>query len=165
MGLLYSTREKAQWNEPRHEKTNNVAVRPAKTQISLGICPVWAESTLCTYWVAKDPSFLRAGSEDSDQTRWMPRLIWVSLGAHSLCWFCLWLATQTLKVELGLVSPVSRYCDWVWYHFKRLGHDTSVRQHYKSEHWALCHNQTPSWYDWKIVESDVKPEQTTTALH
>ena len=28
------------WYEPRHDKTNNVAVRPAKTQISLGIRPV-----------------------------------------------------------------------------------------------------------------------------
>ena len=26
--------------EPRHDKANNVAVRPAKTQISLGIRPV-----------------------------------------------------------------------------------------------------------------------------
>ena len=31
---------------------------------------------------------------------------------------------------------------------------------FKSEHWAPCRNQTPSWYDWKIVESNVKPEQT-----
>ena len=52
-------------------------VRPAKTQISLGIRPVWSESSLCTQWVAKDPSFLHADSEDSDQTGWMPRLIWV----------------------------------------------------------------------------------------
>ena len=37
-----------------------------------------------------------------------------------------------------------------------------MRQHYKSEHWAPCRNQTPSWYDWKIVESDVKPEYTHT---
>ena len=43
-----------------------------------------------------------------------------------------------------------------------LGHDTSVSQHNKSEHWAPCRNQIPSWYDWKIVESDVKPEQTIT---
>ena len=28
-------------------------VRPAKTQISLGICPIWSESSLCTLWVAK----------------------------------------------------------------------------------------------------------------
>ena len=32
--------------EPHRDKTNNVAVRPAKTQISLGIRPVWSESSL-----------------------------------------------------------------------------------------------------------------------
>ena len=50
-------------------------VRPTKTQISLGIRPVWSESSLCIYWVAKDPSFLHVDSEDSDQTGRMPRLI------------------------------------------------------------------------------------------
>ena len=55
-------------------------VRPAKTQISLGIRPVWSESLLCTQWVAKDPSFLHVDSKDSDQTGWMPRLIWVFTG-------------------------------------------------------------------------------------
>ena len=39
---------------------------PAKTQISLGIRPVWSESSLCAQWVAKDPRFLHADSEDSD---------------------------------------------------------------------------------------------------
>ena len=52
-------------------------VRPANTQISLGIRPVWSESSLCAQWVAKVPSFLHADSEDSDQTGRMPRLIWV----------------------------------------------------------------------------------------
>ena len=66
--------------EPPHDKTNNVDVRPAKTQISLGIRPVWSESSLCAQWVAKDPSFLHADSEDSDQTGRMPRLIWVFVG-------------------------------------------------------------------------------------
>ena len=32
--------------EPRHNKTNKLSVRPAKTQISLGIYPVWSESSL-----------------------------------------------------------------------------------------------------------------------
>ena len=32
-------------NEPRHDKTNKMSVSPAKTQISLGIRPVWAESS------------------------------------------------------------------------------------------------------------------------
>ena len=44
-------------------------VRPAKTQISLGIHPVWSESSLFTLWVAKDPMLLHADSEDSDQTQ------------------------------------------------------------------------------------------------
>ena len=66
--------------EPRHDKTNKMSVRPAKTQISLGIRPVWSESSLCAQWVAKDPSFLHADSEDSDKTGRMPRLIWVFAG-------------------------------------------------------------------------------------
>ena len=32
--------------EPRLDKTNKTNVRPAKTQISLGIRPVWSESSL-----------------------------------------------------------------------------------------------------------------------
>ena len=39
--------------EPLHVKTNNVAMRPAKTQISLGIRPVWSESSLYAQWVAR----------------------------------------------------------------------------------------------------------------
>ena len=64
-------------------------VHPAKTQISLGIRPVWSESSLCAQWVAKDlsvrhvtkdPSVCHADSEDSDQTGRMPRLICVFAG-------------------------------------------------------------------------------------
>ena len=51
-------------NEPPHDKTSKIALCPAKTRISLGICPVWSESSLCTQWVAKDPSFLHANIED-----------------------------------------------------------------------------------------------------
>ena len=62
--------------EPPHDKFNKTTVHPAKTKISLGIRPFW----LCAQWVAKDPSFLHADSEDSDQTGRMPRLIWVFAG-------------------------------------------------------------------------------------
>ena len=64
-------------NEPRHDKTNKMTVCSGKTRISLGIRPVWSESSLsawrqvgclATHWVH---------SEDSDQTGRMPRLIWV----------------------------------------------------------------------------------------
>ena len=65
---------------PLNDKTKKVTLRPAKTQISLGISPVLSESSLCAQWVAQDPSFLHADSEDSDQTGRMPRLIWVFAG-------------------------------------------------------------------------------------
>ena len=43
--------------EPAHDKNQQNDVRPAKTQISLGIRPVWSESSLCAQWVAKDEGF------------------------------------------------------------------------------------------------------------
>ena len=43
-------------------------MRPSKTQISLGIRPVWSESSLCAQWVTKGLSFLHADSKDPDQT-------------------------------------------------------------------------------------------------
>ena len=36
-------------SEPRHDKPNKMSVRPAKTQISLGIRPVWSESSLSAW--------------------------------------------------------------------------------------------------------------------
>ena len=72
-------------------------VHPAKTQISLGICPVWSESllsawrklgSLATHWVH---------NKDSDQTGQMPRLIWVftwctcRFVGFVMCWENKWL--------------------------------------------------------------------------
>ena len=79
-------------------KPTNWPVRLAKTQISLGIQPVWSESSLCAQWVAKDPRFLHADSEDWSE--WADaqadlslriRPVWSesSLGAHVIfLWFC-----------------------------------------------------------------------------
>ena len=50
-------------------------VRPAKTQISLGIRPVWSESSLSAWRKLGSLATHWAHSEDSDQTGWMPRLI------------------------------------------------------------------------------------------
>ena len=70
--------------EPGHDKTNKMTQNLAKTRISLGIHPVWSWSSLCTLWVAKNPRFLHADSEDSGQT---------AQADLSLCWahrsFCL----------------------------------------------------------------------------
>ena len=45
-------------------KPNKMDVRPAKTQISLGVRSVWAESSLSVQSVVKDPTCLHADSED-----------------------------------------------------------------------------------------------------
>ena len=60
--------------EPRHDKTNKMNVRPANSD-QPGHPPSLIRSSLCAQCVAKDPSFLQADSEDSDQTGQMPRLI------------------------------------------------------------------------------------------
>ena len=75
-------------------------VRPAKAQISLGICPVWSESSLCTQWVAKDPSFLHVDSEDSDQTRWMTRLIWVFAGRTVILLVLSWVSSFYIRPSM-----------------------------------------------------------------
>ena len=46
------------------------------------------QSSLCALKVAKDPSFLHADIEDSDQTGQMPRLILVFAGRTSLVLSC-----------------------------------------------------------------------------
>ena len=76
--------------EPPRDKTSNVAVRQVMTQVTLGIRPVWSESSLRAQWVAKDPRFLHADSEDSDQTGRMPRLIWVLAGRTLTLLVLLW---------------------------------------------------------------------------
>ena len=35
--------------ESRHDKTDKLSVRPVKTQISLGIRPVWSQSLRCPH--------------------------------------------------------------------------------------------------------------------
>ena len=83
-------------------------VRPAKTQISLGIRPVWSESSLCAQWVATYPSFLHADCGDSDQTGRMPRLIWVFAvrTCHVIGFVMRWIVCL---VSIILVIPATKY--------------------------------------------------------
>ena len=63
------------WFEPWHDKTNKMSVRPVKTQISLGIRPVWSEPLLSAWRKLGSLATHWAHSEDSDQTGRLPRLI------------------------------------------------------------------------------------------
>ena len=55
--------KKQHWDQSLTKPTK-WPVCPTKTQMSLGIHPVWLEPLLCTLWVAKDPVLLRADRED-----------------------------------------------------------------------------------------------------
>ena len=92
--------------------------KPTKWHVSQCIRPVWSKSSLCTQWVAKDPSFLHADSENSDNTRRMPRLIWVFAGGtfhfvgfvmHRLkCYF--YCKNNQRKLLMMLCAPVYALC-------------------------------------------------------
>ena len=62
----------------RTTKPTKWHVRPAKTQI--GIRPVWSETLLSVWRNIRPLTTHWVHSEDSDQTGWMPRLIWVFAG-------------------------------------------------------------------------------------
>ena len=59
-------------------------VRPAKTQISLGIRPVWSESLLSAWRKRWFLATHWAHSKDSIRPVWSES----SLGTQSFCWFC-----------------------------------------------------------------------------
>ena len=65
-------------------------VRPAKTQISLGIRPVWLEHSLSASRKLRSLATHWAHSEDSDQTGRMSRLIWVFAGRTAILLVLSW---------------------------------------------------------------------------
>ena len=71
--------------------TNNIGVRKAKSQISLGMRPDWSESLLCAQWVTNiriNAKILCADNTDSDQSEVVHRLIWVfSVRTATLLYF------------------------------------------------------------------------------
>ena len=81
-------------------------VRPAKTQVSLGIRPVWSESSLSAWRKLGSLATHWAHSEDSDQTGRMPRLIWVFAGRT---------ATLLVLSCRGSIMPlvVSRFAEFL----------------------------------------------------
>ena len=95
-------------------------VRPAKTQISLGICPVWSESSLSAWRKLGSLVTHWAQSEDSDQTGGKPSWSESSLGAHAillvLSWGgsnMFWCSGHPLSILDGLLASRAR-SDTCW---------------------------------------------------
>ena len=78
LSLVWKTKSSFKW--ATSWQTHKMAVHPAKTQISLGICPVWSESLLPAWRNLGSSATHWAHREDSDQSGRIPRLIWVFAG-------------------------------------------------------------------------------------
>ena len=66
--LIYQT---TSWQKnQKHDKTNTMtfALSEDSHQHACVDHAIWSRSSLCAQWEAKDPRFVRADSEDSDQT-------------------------------------------------------------------------------------------------
>ena len=100
-----------------------MSVCSAKTQISLGIRPFWLESSLCSQWVSKDPSFLHVDSKDwSDwaHTHFVGFvMLWLSYKLLSLSFIALVfivfydnivLLVSVCMMENVCLSPFKRIC-------------------------------------------------------
>ena len=97
-------------NEPEPDKANYGPVCPAKTQISLGIHPIWSESSLSVWRRFGPLATHKAYSEDwSDEADLS--LCWVR---RSYCWFCDVLA-QMLSVWMhySMVKPLCTNLGWL----------------------------------------------------
>ena len=120
-------------DESPHDKTNKMTVRPVKTQISLGICPVWSESSLSTWRKLGSLANHWVHSEGSDQTEQMPRLIWVFAGRTVTLLVLSWGGTdqsKTPSLSLKMLesffrltnhlpviyNPVRIWITWQWRH-------------------------------------------------
>ena len=76
--------------EPLHDKTNKVAYAPNEYSDQPGHPPslIRETSPLCAQWVAKDPRFLHADSENSDQTGDAQADLSLRWAHMPFCWFC-----------------------------------------------------------------------------
>ena len=93
-------------------------MRPAKTQISLDIRPVWSESSLSPWGKLESLATHWVHSEDSDQTGRMPKLIWVFAGCT--CHFVGFVTTQLISYHLSSL--------WLHVVVTKKSNDTPSRQ-------------------------------------
>ena len=84
-------------------------MRPAKTPISLGIFPVWSESSLSAWRKLGSLATHWAHSEDSDQTGRMPRLIWVFAGRRVILLVLSWGDSTINAIRTRLSTKLKRF--------------------------------------------------------
>ena len=136
-------------------KPTKLHVRPAKTQINLGIRPVWSESSLSTWGKLKSLAIIRVHGEASDRTGWMSRLIWVFAGCKGqfvgfvmrrlillwltcfnntdFCYFEAFLFPETLRESEGFYVSMHMYVS-VYYAILQTSSNTHLYLSRRSTH-------------------------------
>ena len=94
-----------------------MAFAPIEDSDQPGRLPVWSESLLSAWRKLGSLATHWAQSEDSDQTGWMPRLIWVFAG-HTvillvLSWGGLFLLQYQIKRQEQEKENLSKQIDWL----------------------------------------------------
>ena len=99
------------------------------------------QSSQCTQWVAEDPMFLHAYSEEFDQTGQMPKLIWVFAGRKVILLVLSWgSSNNNAKMVLFNVSdikcilwgwsePLQSFKLWYYYPSQRENYRRDVQKH------------------------------------
>ena len=94
-----------------HDKTNKMTVLPVKTRISLGIRPVWLESSLCAKLMAKwlwTQAFFMRTAKTPIRLGGCPHWSKSSLGAHAILLVLSWGGSYgRLKLTSQLVQSLS----------------------------------------------------------
>ena len=112
------------WPLNAQQNSEQTGLMPRLTWVFVSrTCCFIDETSLCAQWVAKDPSFLHASSEDIDQTGRMPRLIWLFAGRTSyfvgfvvrwlICNFELHQNWGQGFYRVNLVKSLSSYFCWL----------------------------------------------------
>ena len=127
--------------EPPRDKTNRMTVRPAKTQISLGIRPVWSESSLSAWRKLGSLAAHWAHSEDSDQTGQMHRLIWVFSGRTATLLVLSWggsYLVNNMIYRYGFISTVQETCHFMYTFRNKVSEPPSLKVLFLDRQNDLC---------------------------
>ena len=115
-------------------------VRPMKIQIRLRIRAVWSESSLGTFWIARDANFLKADKDDLLSLRWAHMsegiwclrllLIYIFVGASTVEEECMRALLETWIHDVDDYLPCISFISWscLWFSCV-LASD---------RHWILC---------------------------
>ena len=126
------------WAAARQNQQNTMC---AQRNLRSAWSSTWSDqSPLCAQWVAKDPTFLHADSEDSDRTGRMPRLIWVLAGRT-----CHFVGFVMLRLNFAIIVFLVGYKCWPSF-LSLLSHDVTKP--------IKCLVWSEDWSAWQSAEFD-----------